>query len=245
MKSESKPVYGVNPVVEAIRAGKEVERLFIERQSRSDGIRRLKELLKEKGIIWTDVPEEKLRRLAGSNHQGVVCFLSEIEYQKTENLLPAVFESGNVPLILILDQITDVRNLGAIARTACCMGVDFIIVPAKGSAMINADAIKASAGALHHIHIVRESNLAKTIQFLKDSGVTIAGCTEKAAELVSAFDFTVPCALILGSEEKGIEPELLRRCDALVKIPMPGKVASLNVSAAAGMVLYEAMRQRM
>lgn len=245
MKSESKPVYGINPVAEAIRAGKEVERIFIERQSRSDGIRRLKELLKEKKIVWTDVPEEKLRRLAGSNHQGVVCFLSEIEYQKTENLLPAIFESGKVPLILILDQVTDVRNLGAIARTASCMGVDFIIVPAKGSAMINADAVKASAGALHHIHMVRENNLARAIQFLKDSGVTIAGCTEKATDLISVFDFTVPCALIFGSEEKGIEPELMRKCDSLIKIPMLGKVASLNVSAAAGMVLYEAMRQRM
>ncbi len=245
MKSESKPVYGVNPVTEAIRAGKEVERIFIERQSRSDGIRRLKELLKASGIVWVDVPEEKLRRLAGSNHQGVVCFLSEIEYQKTENLLPAIFESGKVPLILILDQVTDVRNLGAIARTASCMGVDFIIVPAKGSAMINADAVKASAGALHHIHIVRENNLSKAIQYLKDSGVVIAGCTEKAADLISAFDFTVPCALIFGSEETGIEPDLIRKCDALVKIPMLGKVASLNVSAAAGMVLYETMRQRM
>lgn len=245
MKSESRPVYGINPVVEAIRAGKEVERIFIERQSRSDGIRRLKDLLKEKGIAWTDVPEEKLHRLAGTNHQGVVCFLSEIEYQKTENLLPAIFESGRVPLILILDQVTDVRNLGAIARTALCMGVDFIIVPAKGSAMINADAVKSSAGALHHIHVVRENNLAKAIQFLKDSGVTIVACTEKAADLISAFDFTVPCALVFGSEEKGIEPELLRKCDALVKIPMQGKITSLNVSAAAGMVLYEALRQRM
>jgi 23S rRNA (guanosine2251-2'-O)-methyltransferase len=245
MKSDSKPVYGINPVMEAIRAGKEVERVFIERQSRSDGIRRLKELLKQNNVVWTDVPEEKLRRLAGANHQGVVCFLSEIEYQKTEHLLPAIFESGKAPLILILDQVTDVRNLGAIARTASCMGVDFIMVPAKGSAMINADAVKSSAGALHHIHIVREPNLAKAIQYLKDSGVAIAGCTEKAVDFISGYDFTIPCALILGSEEKGIAPELLKKCDALIKIPMKGKIASLNVAAAAAIALYEALQQRM
>jgi 23S rRNA (guanosine2251-2'-O)-methyltransferase len=245
MKSSSKPVYGINPVAEAVHAGKEIERIFIERQSRSEGIRRLKQLLKSKGITWTDVPEEKLRRLAGANHQGVVCFISEIEYQKTDNLLPAIFEAGRVPLILILDRITDVRNIGAIARTASCMGVDFIMVPDKGSAMINADAVKTSAGALLHIHLVRESNLAKAIQFLKDSGVRVVGCTEKAEALISRCDFTHPTAIVLGSEENGIGPEILRKCDDLVKIPMSGKIASLNVATAAGIALYEASRQRM
>ncbi|MCC6383687.1 MAG: 23S rRNA (guanosine(2251)-2'-O)-methyltransferase RlmB [Bacteroidia bacterium] len=243
-EKKNKPVYGVNPVTEAVLAGKEIERIFIERQSRSDAIRKLKQVLKSHHIPWTDIPVEKLNRLAGHHHQGVICFLSEIEYQKTENLVPLLFESGKVPLILILDQITDVRNLGALSRSAVCLDVDFIIIPEKGSAMINADAVKTSSGALHHIPVAREKDLAVTVKFLKESGITVIGCTEKASTPISKSDFSNPCAFIMGSEEKGIELRLLRLCDSLVKIPMNNKISSLNVSVAAGILLYEANRQR-
>jgi 23S rRNA (guanosine2251-2'-O)-methyltransferase len=245
MSLSRQAVYGINPVTEAILAGKEIERIYIGQRCRGEGIRKLKELLQAKGITWTQVPEARLQRLAGPHHQGVVCFLAGIEYQKAEILLPQIFEAGRVPLILMLDRITDVRNMGAISRTAYCMGVDFIVIPSRGAAIINADAIKASAGALHHLPIVRENNLQATVQFLKDSGLHIVGCTEKASLRLSQYDFTHPVAIILGSEENGIDPRLLRLCHAHVKIPQPGPFSSLNVSVAAGMALYEVMRQRL
>ncbi len=245
MHSSRQTIYGINPVTEAILAGKEIERIYIGRQCRGEGIRKLKELLRSKGITWMQVPEARLHHLAGPHHQGVVCFLSGIEYQKAENLLPQIFEAGRVPLILVLDRITDVRNMGAISRTAFCMGVDFIVIPSRGSAMINADAIKTSAGALHHIPVVRENNLQAALQYLKNSGVHIVGCSEKASVHLSQYDFTHPVAIVLGSEENGIDSGLLQLCDAHVKIPQPGPFSSLNVSVAAGMALYEVMRQRL
>jgi len=173
-----------------------------------------------------------------------VCFISEITYYKIEDIVPQIFEEGKVPQLLILDRVTDVRNFGAIARTAECAGVDAIIIPSKGAAQINSDAIKTSAGALHRIKVCRENNLKEVIEYLKQSGITIIACTEKAGEVIYDADFTAPLAILMGSEEDGISGEYLKRSDKKIKIPMAGKITSLNVSVATGIILFEALRQR-
>ena len=237
-------IYGTRAVLEVLRAGKNLERLFIQQGLSNPLVRELKDELRLAGIIYQQVPIEKLNRLTKSNHQGVVGMISNIAYQKTEELVPALFEKGVIPLLLILDRITDTRNLGAIARTAECAGVNGIIIPSRGSALITADAIKTSAGALHHIPVCREDNLKNTIDFLKESGIRIIACSEKTTKFTYDEDLTQPTALIMGSEENGVSTEYLKRCDAAVKIPMTGNISSYNVSVATGMILYEALRQR-
>lgn len=242
--SEDNLIYGTRAVIEAIQAGKEPEKIFIQQNLSNALMSELKKLLKDHDIVFQLVPVEKLNRLTGKNHQGVVCFLSSIAYHSLEQVIPTVFESGKVPFFLILDRITDVRNFGAIARTAECAGVDAIIIPSRGAAIINADAVKTSAGALLKIKVCRENNLKLVIEFMKQSGIQVVACTEKTNDLIYAADFTAPTALIMGSEEDGVSTEYLKRCDKRVKIPMAGEIASLNVSVAAGIVLYEVIRQR-
>ncbi|HMT30461.1 MAG TPA: 23S rRNA (guanosine(2251)-2'-O)-methyltransferase RlmB [Bacteroidia bacterium] len=237
-------IFGIRPVMEAIDAGKEVERIFIQRDLSNTLGRELKSLLLQHNIQYSAVPIDKLNRLTRKNHQGVVCFLSAVSYQKIENVVPGLFEQNKFPLVLLLDRITDVRNFGAICRSAECMGVDAVIVPEKGGAMVNGDAIKASAGALNRITVCKEFNLKKTIEYLQESGFAIAGCTEKAEENVFKENLDRPLCIIMGSEEDGISPEYLKRCDMLLKIPLSGKTLSLNVSVAAGIILYEVNRQR-
>ncbi|HKR05343.1 MAG TPA: 23S rRNA (guanosine(2251)-2'-O)-methyltransferase RlmB [Bacteroidia bacterium] len=236
--------YGIRPVIEAIQSGKEIERIFIQQGLNNSLINELKALLKKNNIIYQAVPAEKLNRLTRNNHQGVVCFISEVTYYKIEDVVPQIFEEGKIPLLVMLDRVTDVRNFGAIARTAECAGVDAIVIPSKGAAQINSDAIKTSAGALHRIKVCRENNLKEVIEYLKESGIAVIGCTEKTADTIYTADFSLPVAIIMGSEEDGISGEYLKRCDAKVKIPMAGKISSLNVSVAAGIVLFEAIRQR-
>ncbi len=196
-------------------------------------------------IPFQFVPSEKLNHLVKSkNHQGVVALLSPITYQNIEDIIPTAFEKGETPLVLILDRITDVRNMGAIARTAECAGVHAMIVPGKGSAQINSDAIKTSAGAIFNLPICRSENLKNTIDFLKRSGLQIIACTEKTENTIYKTDLNLPIAIILGSEEDGIAAEYLKLCDAKAQIPLFGKTESLNVSVSAGVVLFEAIRQR-
>lgn len=244
-REEDTMIFGIRPVMEAIDAGKEVERIFVQRDLTNTLGRELKQLLSKHGIPYSSVPIEKLNRLTRKNHQGVVCFLSAISYQKIEDVVPDLFGHKSFPLVVLLDRITDVRNFGAICRSAECMGVDAVIVPEKGGAPVNGDAIKASAGALHRITVCREFNLKLTIEYLKASGFIIAGCTEKATSSLFQAQLDQPLCVILGSEEDGISPEYLKRCDMLIKIPLIGKTSSLNVSVAAGIVLYEITRQRM
>ncbi len=243
-REEDTMIFGIRPVIEAIDAGKEIERVFIQRDINNPLARELKTRLAEMEINYTAVPIEKLNRLTRKNHQGVVCFISQISYCKIEQVVPSFFEHSRYPLVLLLDRITDVRNFGAICRSAECMGVDAVIVPEKGSAAVNGDAIKASAGALHRIVVCREFNLKKTIDFLKDSGFAVAGCTEKAEHPLFTENLDRPLCIIMGSEEDGISPEYLKKCDFLLKIPTIGNTASLNVSVAAGIILYEITRQR-
>lgn len=238
-------VFGIRAVIEAIKSGKEIEGLYLQRGLTGSIFLELRSLLKENDLTFQLVPVEKLNRITSKNHQGVVAFISPIVYEKIENVIPAIYERGETPFILILDGITDVRNLGAIARTAECAGVHALVVPSKGSAQINPDAIKTSAGALYKIPVCRHDSMLKTAKFLQESGLQLVACTEKTNDYLYQPDYTGPTAVILGSEEDGISNELIRISDHLAKIPMFGEIESLNVSVSAGVVLYEAVRQRM
>ncbi|MGB3946558.1 MAG: 23S rRNA (guanosine(2251)-2'-O)-methyltransferase RlmB [Bacteroidia bacterium] len=244
-KEEDSLIFGIRPIIEAVKSGKEIDRLFVQSGLKNELYNELMAVLKHHNISFQYVPVEKLNRLTTKNHQGVVGFLSSITYHKLQDVVPTIFESGKVPLILILDRITDVRNFGAIARTAECSGVQAIVIPAHGAAQINADAMKTSAGALNKIPVCREQSLKVVIDFLKECGLQIVSCTEKASDYYFQVDFTVPTAIILGSEENGISNEFLQKSDAKAKIPMMGEIGSLNVSVAAGIILYEAVSQRM
>jgi 23S rRNA (guanosine2251-2'-O)-methyltransferase len=237
-------LYGTRPVIEAIKAGKEIDKVFVQKGLRGDVYQELMDLIKEYNVPFQYVPIEKLNKLTMKNHQGVACFVSIISYTPIENIIPMVFEKGETPLVLILDRITDVRNFGAIARTAECAGVDAIIIPSRGGAQINSDAIKTSAGALNNIPVCRSENLKQTIDYLRKSGLQIIAATEKAGDYHFKIDYTPPTAIIMGSEEDGISPEYLRLADYKVSIPIIGEIESLNVSVACGVLIYEAVKQR-
>jgi 23S rRNA (guanosine2251-2'-O)-methyltransferase len=240
----SQLVYGIRPVMEAILAGKEVDKIYITRNSSGELMTELKKLLTEREIQWQEVPLDRIHRITRQNHQDVVCFISSISYASISNVLPSVFEKGETPLILILDRITDVRNFGAIARTAECAGVHAIVIPYKGAAQVTADAIKTSAGALSSIPVCRENNLRDTLEYFQQSGLRIAAATEKGKENYFDADLSGPLAIIMGSEEDGVSNDLIRHADMLVKIPLFGRISSLNVSVASGVLLYETIRQR-
>jgi 23S rRNA (guanosine2251-2'-O)-methyltransferase len=244
VRESNQMVFGIRAVIEAIRSGKEIESLYVQRGISGGLMNELKTLLAEYQLTAQQVPVEKLNRLTPKNHQGAVAFISPIVYQKVEDIIPQIFEKGEVPLILVLDSITDVRNMGAIARTAECAGVHAIVVPAKGSAQINPDAIKTSAGALYKIPVCRHQNFLQTVKFLKESGLQLVCCTEKTNDYLYKPDYSLPTAIIMGSEEDGIRNEIIRISDHLAKIPMYGEIESLNVSVSAGIIIYEAVRQR-
>jgi len=241
---EKNYIFGIRAIIEAVQAGKTIDKLFIQKGLHNDLFAELWKLVREKRINYKHVPLEKINRLTRKNHQGVFAFISPIDFHNIEDVVPALYEQGKNPLILVLDRITDVRNFGAIARTAECAGVDAIIIPEQNAAAINADAIKTSAGALHKITVCRTWNLKLAIQFMKESGIQLVGCTEKTQDNMYKPDYTPPTAIIMGSEEDGVSPEFLKMCDARAKIPLAGKIASLNVSVATGVILYEAIRQR-
>lgn len=241
---EENIIFGTRAVIEALDAGKDIEKILLQKGLSNELYNQLRKALRGQNIPIQFVPPEKLKRITTGNHQGVVAYLTEITYYQTEELLGSIFGKGKVPLVLILDRITDVRNFGAIARTAECAGVDLIIIPSRGAAQINGDAIKTSAGALHRIPVCREENLKHTIDYLKESGLQIIACHEKTEKFIYDADLQQPCAIVMGSEENGISGEYLKRSDMQVKIPMAGHTASLNVSVATGIVLFEAVKQR-
>ena len=243
-KEEKNFIFGIRAIIEAVEAGKTIDKLFIQKGLHNDLFAELWKLVRLKRINYKHVPLEKINRLTRKNHQGVFAFISPIDFHNIEDVVPALYEQGKNPLILVLDRITDVRNFGAIARTAECAGVDTILIPEQNAAAINADAIKTSAGALHNITVCRTWNLKLSLQFLKDSGIQLVACTEKTQDNMYKPDYTPPTAIIMGSEEDGVSPEFLKMCDARAKIPMNGKIASLNVSVATGVILYEVIRQR-
>ena len=238
-------IFGTRPVIEAIDAGKEIEKVLIQRGLQNDLIKDLISKMKSLRIPYTLVPLEKLNRLTRKNHQGAICYLSPIQFHSLDNIIETAYSKGKDPFLVILDRITDVRNFGAIARTMECAGADALVIQSRGNALIGGDAMKTSAGALNILPVCREENLKNGISNLKATGIRIVGCTEKTDGLVHNADLKGPLAIILGSEEDGISPEYLKLCDNLVKIPIAGKIGSLNVSVSAGIILYEALRQRM
>ena len=237
-------IFGIHPVLEAIRSGREIDRVLVHRGSVSEGMKGLLEELAQRDIPVQRVPQEKLNRLTPGNHQGVIAWLSLISYTRLDLLLPTIFEKGEEPLILLLDGISDVRNFGAIVRSAACAGAHAVVVPSRGSAAINADALKTSAGALHHLPVCREKELLAAARYLRNSGLRLIAATEKTGTTLYDTDMSGPLGIILGSEETGISAGLLREADELAAIPMSGEVASLNVSVAAGIMIFEALRQR-
>lgn len=237
-------VYGIRPVMEAIAAGREIDRLMLQQGLKGELLPELRRVMKEFDIPFQYVPIEKLNRLVRGNHQGVVCFVSPIAFQPLENLLMSVFEKGETPLFVILDRITDVRNLGAIARSAECAGAHALIVPEKGGAPVSSDALKTSAGALSLLPVHRSKNLKQTIEYLKSSGLSIVAASEKGKLFYHEASFNGPVALIMGSEEDGVSHEYLKLCDQVVSIPMRGTIGSLNVSVAAGILLFEIVKQQ-
>jgi len=238
-------IYGTRAVIEAIRAGRQIEKILIQKGIANDLVRELLQLVRQQGIFFTYVPQEKLNRLTTKNHQGVICLISAIEYASLDNIIHSLYSEGHEPFLLILDRITDVRNFGAIVRTAECAGIHAIVIGEKGNAPITSDAMKTSAGALNHLPVCREKDLKKTITLLRESGIMVVACTEKASKQLYDVEFNRPVALIMGSEEDGISDTLIREADELVKIPMKGNIGSLNVSVAAGVAIYEVVRQKL
>lgn len=237
-------IFGTRTILEAIDAGKEVEKVFVQKSLQNELIKELISKMKSLKIPFSQVPLEKLNRLTKKNHQGAICYISPIQFSSLDHIIESAFSKGKDPFLVILDRITDVRNFGAIARTLECVGADALIIQSRGNALIGGDAMKTSAGALNILPVCREENLKECIKNLKASGIRIVGCTEKTEQLIYDADLTGPMAVILGSEEDGISPEFIKQCDYLVKIPIAGKIESLNVSVSAGVILYESIRQR-
>jgi 23S rRNA (guanosine2251-2'-O)-methyltransferase len=244
MQKETDCIFGLRPVIEAIKAGKQIDRLLIRQGLQGALYHELMIEVKTHNIVYQIVPVERIELVTRKNHQGVLAWLSVIEYQYIANLLPSIFEKGEDPLIVALDGVSDVRNFGAIVRTANCMGVQAVIIPEKGSARITADAVKTSAGALHTFPVCREKSIVRAIEYLKESGLKVICAAEKTGQIASEAQLTGPSVLILGSEDKGISRELISLSDIQVSIPMIGTISSLNVSVAAGILLYEIARQR-
>jgi 23S rRNA (guanosine2251-2'-O)-methyltransferase len=227
-----------------MRSGMEINRVMVRQGLRGELFQELYHEIKEFGVPYQIVPEEWFSKFRGKNHQGVVTLISPVRYYPLEQVVPMIFESGKIPFILILDKVNDVRNFGAIARTAECAGVDAILVSSKGGALITADSVKTSAGGLYHIPVCRTADLKKAIRYLRESGIRILAASEKASISFFGTDLTGPVAIIMGSEEKGIAREYLELADETVSIPVVGQIESLNVSAATAVLCYETVRQR-
>ncbi len=244
MTEKTSLIFGRHPVVEAIERGVAFDRIYLQQGTRGDFEKEIRQLCRQFDVPLQYVPKEKLNRMTRGNHQGVAGFVSLIVYQSIENIIPLVFEKGEAPLILILDQITDVRNFGAIARSAEICGVHALLVPKAGTALINADAIKASAGALTRLAVCRENSLVNTVSFLQDSGIRVLASDLTASQKIFEIDWKLPTAIVIGSEDLGVQQALLSRVDERFIIPQKGETDSFNVSVATGIILYEVTRQR-
>jgi 23S rRNA (guanosine2251-2'-O)-methyltransferase len=237
-------IFGTRAVIEAILAGRSIDKILLRNGLANELFGELYRLVREYRLPFQYVPGEKLDRITRKNHQGVIALLSPVEFYRVEEILPEIFEKGEDPLLLILDQVTDVRNFGAIVRSCECAGVHAVVIPEKGAARVGEDAMKTSAGALNLVPVCRSSNLSGLVDFLHQSGVKVIAATEKTEKLYTSLDMKGPLAILMGSEESGISPGLLRKVDDLASIPVMGKIGSLNVSVAASLMMYEAVRQR-
>lgn len=237
-------IFGIRAVIEAIESGKSIDKVMIRKDLGGDLARELMAVIKEYGVVTQRVPQERLNRITMKNHQGVIALMSPVTYHRLDNLLPSLYEEGVNPFMMVLDGLTDTRNFGAIGRTADCSGVNGIVIPERNSVSVTPDAVKTSAGGLFYVPVCRERDLVSAVRFLKDSGVKVVAASEKAARDYTECDLTVPVAIVMGSEDTGISDSVLRLCDELVAIPMLGNIGSLNVSVAAGVMMYEVVRQR-
>lgn len=238
-------IFGIRAIMEAIDAGKTIDKILIRRDLGGELSKELFAKIKTYNIVTQKVPVEKLNRITMKNHQGAIALLSPVEYDNLDNIIPKLYEEGKTPLIILLDGVTDSRNFGAIVRTADCAAVDAVVIPRKGSASASPDAVKASAGALFYVPVCRENDILSAVKKLKENGYLIVGASEKGVNDYTKADYTVPVALIMGAEDTGISNDVIRQCDELVSIPILGNISSLNVSVAAGVMLYEAVRQRL
>lgn len=238
-------IFGLRAIIEAIQTGKEIDKIFLKKDLSGPLATELIDLARENRVVMQRVPVEKLNRITRKNHQGAIAMMSAISYHSLGNLVPQLFEEGLLPFIVVLDGITDVRNFGAIARTCECAGADAIVIPRHGSVSVGGDAVKTSAGALLHLPVCREQSTLSAVRFLKDSGFNVVAVSEKAEISYTSGDYTMPTALVLGAEDTGISPDVIRQCNTFVSIPMFGNIESLNVSVAAGVLIYEVVRQRL
>lgn len=237
-------IYGIRAVIEAINANEPIDKIFIQRGLKSDLFRELETTIRKNQINVSYVPIEKLNRLTKNNHQGVVANISPITFHELETLVENVMENKKAPLFLLLDQLSDVRNFGAIIRTAECTGVDGIIIQKKGAAPVTADTVKTSAGAAFKVPIAKVDHIKDAVFYLQASGIQVISATEKTDNTIYDISFTVPCAIVMGSEDRGISPSILKVSDHIAKLPLLGEIESLNVSVACAVFLYEAVRQR-
>lgn len=239
-------IFGLRPVIEAITAGKEIDKIFIRKDLQGELAAELNEALRgRRDIVVQRVPVERINRITRKNHQGVVAMLSAVSYVRLDNLVPQLYEEGRLPFLVAIDGVTDVRNFGAIARTAECVGADALVIPQRGSVSVGGDAVKTSAGALNYLPVCRERNLAGALRFLKSAGYETVAVSEKADFNYTKGDYTKPIVLVMGAEDVGISPEVMAECNVRVSLPMFGHIGSLNVSVAAGVMMYEVVRQRL
>jgi 23S rRNA (guanosine2251-2'-O)-methyltransferase len=237
-------IFGLYPVLEALQANAPVDKIFLNQQSEASRFHEILQLAQAQNVTVNSVPQEKLDKLTRSNHQGIVAYLSPIQFTDLDTLVASVLEQSQSPLLLILDQITDARNFGAIIRTAECTGVDGIIILKKGGAPVSADTVKTSAGAIFNIPVCKVDHIKDALYYLQGSGFKVLGASEKTTNSYFDADLTGAMGLVLGSEDKGISKSIIPLLDGLISLPMVGKTKSLNVSVACGALLFEAVRQR-
>lgn len=245
MINKSQVVFGIRAVIEAIESGKQVDKVLMKKDLGGELARELLSVTREYNVPVQRVPVERINKVTRKNHQGVIAFMAAVDYYHVDDIVPALYDEGINPLVVVLDGVTDVRNFGAIARTCECAGVNCIVIPERNSVSVNADAVKTSAGALNYLPVCRERNLVKSVQYLRDSGFKVMGASEKTDLNYTKADFTGPVAIVLGAEDTGISTDVLKLCDTLVAIPEFGQINSLNVSVAGGIMIYEVVRQRL
>ena len=245
MIDKSQVVFGIRAVIEAIESGKQVDKVLMKKDLGGELARELLSVTREYNGPVQRVPVERINKVTRKNHQGVIAFMAAVDYYHVDDIVPALYDEGINPLVVVLDGVTDVRNFGAIARTCECAGVNCIVIPERNSVSVNADAVKTSAGALNYLPVCRERNLVKAVQYLRDSGFKVMGASEKTDLNYTKADFTGPVAIVLGAEDTGISTDVLKLCDTLVAIPEFGQINSLNVSVAGGIMIYEVVRQRL
>ena len=245
MIDKTQYIYGVHAVLEAFEAGKDIDKILLSKTLNDETAKEISEKARALRVPVQRVPVQKIDRITRKNHQGVLAMMAAVTYYQVEDLVPQLFDVGENPFIVVLDGVTDVRNFGAVARTCVCAGVSSIVIPDRESVSVNADAVKTSAGALNYLPVCREHNLVKAVRLLRDSGFKIVGTSDKSQMPYTKGNYTGPVAIVLGAEDKGISPEIMKLCDTQALIPEFGHINSLNVSVAGGIMIYEVVRQRL